>query len=136
MDGPEAMAPDRRASPARRASGRDVARGRPRTWRPGSGKVAADAGGDGIAGCRRHAFGPGGSARPRRARIDDKGEDDHQGEQDVADLRAYDVHGCVLAGAGPATSEYAERSEERREGKECVSTCGSRGSTYQEKKKH
>src|SRR3546814_2364733 len=114
MDGPEAMAPDRRASPARRASGRDVARGRPRTWRPGSGKVAADAGGDGIAGCRRHAFGPGGSARPRRARVDDEGADDHQGEQDVADLRAYDVHGCVLAGAGHATSAYAEVARRRR----------------------
>src|SRR3546814_8230733 len=81
---------------------------------PGSGEVAADAGGDGIAGCRRHAFGPGGSARPRRARVDDEGADDHQGEQDVADLRAYDVHGCVLAGAGHATSAYAEVARRRR----------------------
>src|SRR3546814_19648964 len=108
MDGPEAMAPDRRASPARRASGRDVARGRPRTWRPGSGKVAADAGGDGIAGCRRHAFGPGGSARPGRARVAAEGAGDHQGEQDVADLRAYDGHGCVLAGAGHTSAERGE----------------------------
>src|SRR3546814_6287320 len=38
----------------------------------------------------------------------------HQGEQDVADLRAYDVHGCVLAGAGHATSAYAEVARRRR----------------------
>src|SRR3546814_11573460 len=114
MDGPEAMAPDRRASPARRASGRDVARGRPRTWRPGSGKVAAAAGGDGIAGCRRHAFGPGGSARPRRARGDDEGAEDHPGSPDGADLRAYDDHGRVLAGAGHETSAYADMARRRR----------------------
>ena len=107
-DGPEAMTPDRRASPARRASGCGAGRGRPRAWRPGRGEVAADAGGEGVAGCRRHAFGPGGSGRPRRSRVDDEGADDHQGEQDVADLRAYDVHGCVLAGAGHAASAYAE----------------------------
>src|SRR3546814_18826080 len=51
---------------------------------------------------------------PRRARVDDEGADDHQGEQDVADLRAYDVHGCVLAGAGHATSAYAEVARRRR----------------------
>src|SRR3546814_1921442 len=31
-----------------------------------------------------------------------------------SDLRAYDVHGCVLAGAGHATSAYAEVARRRR----------------------
>src|SRR3546814_2374394 len=36
----------------------------------------------------------------------------------------------VKSGHLRATSATAERSEERREGKECVSTCRSRGSPY------
>src|SRR3546814_8166211 len=35
----------------------------------------------------------------------------------------------------PSSSPYGERSEERRVGKECVSTCRSRESPYHEKKK-
>src|SRR5690606_14291784 len=80
MDGPEAMAPERRGSGARPRMAPGIVPG------TGRSRVAADAGGDGIAGRPRHASGPGGSGRPRRARIDDEGADDHQGEQDVADL--------------------------------------------------
>src|SRR3546814_17423023 len=102
------VTPDRRASRARRGAGCDTVRGWPRAWRTGPREVAADAGGDGIAGCRRHAFGPGGSARPRRARVDHEGADHPPGEQHGADLRAYAVHGCFFAGAGHLTSAYAE----------------------------
>src|SRR3546814_20555846 len=45
---------------------------------------------------------------------------------------------CVIGGVcnGPDTGEYqVKRTAERRVGKECVSTCRSRGSPYNSKKK-
>src|SRR3546814_20662277 len=80
---------------------------------------------------------------------------------DHQDVRRFGVHGRIIhrirpsvagrlfggmraaAGIGMAPTRAARnrrirnasRSEERRVGKECVSTCRSRGSTYQKKKK-
>src|SRR3546814_14201093 len=42
---------------------------------------------------------------------------------------------AIIAGLVKAPSRYAPRSEERRVGKECVSTCRSRWSPYHKKKK-
>src|SRR3546814_12486129 len=48
----------------------------------------------------------------------------------------------IRRGVGPAEKQYIHdaiaqiRSEERRVGKACVSTCSSRWSTYHQKKKH
>src|SRR3546814_457201 len=44
--------------------------------------------------------------------------------ENYASPRAMEAQGSVL------TNKYAERSEERRVGKECVSTCRCRGSPY------
>src|SRR3546814_18974311 len=43
---------------------------------------------------------------------------------------------CRWSGAGTAPGSAPARSEERRVGKECVSTCRSRWSPYHSKKKH
>src|SRR3546814_16369265 len=42
----------------------------------------------------------------------------------------YNLRDKVKAGTPPDMVEQAHRSEERRVGKECVSTCGSRWSRY------
>src|SRR3546814_16652530 len=64
-------------------------------------------------------------------------------QHDVVDLdgvRATSDLGFELAQSVvdlvPALGELADRSEERRVGKECVSTCRSRWSPYQYKKKN
>src|SRR3546814_13703640 len=64
-------------------------------------------------------------------------------EQDIADARAVGVRGTptffvngeMLVQPSPEQVEAKVRSEERRVGKECVSTCRSRWSPYHKKKK-
>src|SRR3546814_13053151 len=100
---PGRVAPDRRAPRARRVSGCDTVRGWPRAWRPGPREVAADAGGDGIAGCRRHELGPGGRARPARAPVDEEGEADTQGgtEERTGGVEGKREAGRICIDGGP-----------------------------------
>src|SRR3546814_15260833 len=49
---------------------------------------------------------------------------------------ARDAERRVQCLADPETAVGPGRSEARRVGKECVSTCGSRWATYHQKKKH
>src|SRR3546814_20514537 len=48
----------------------------------------------------------------------------------VADAGDFRQHARPVADQGRALDRIAERSEDRRVGKECVSTCRSRWSTY------
>src|SRR3546814_11468560 len=50
--------------------------------------------------------------------------------QDVTLKAPALVRKLILAGTGPAGGEGSDRSEERRVGKECVSTCRSRWASY------
>src|SRR3546814_20984450 len=56
---------------------------------------------------------------------------------DALQRRLQDVHRTLVGGgdAGAADKRLGKRSEERRVGKECVSTCRSRWSPYHSKKK-
>src|SRR3546814_13227117 len=61
----------------------------------------------------------------------------HRHERDVpAQCRQRTRHGCARRERGAVGQFLAQtRSEERRVGKECVSTCRSRWSPYHKKKK-
>src|SRR3546814_11839251 len=49
--------------------------------------------------------------------------------------RRFDFSDCGFHGTGMKRAWHGVRSEERRAGKECVSTCSSRWAPYHEKKK-
>src|SRR3546814_17181045 len=55
--------------------------------------------------------------------------------REFLDLPYHAVVNCVGTGREAQPRSLRERSEERRVGKECVSTCRSRWSPYHEKKK-
>src|SRR3546814_16090185 len=58
-----------------------------------------------------------------------------EGPDRDAAIRQWDRIGGLIDDAGRARAETLMRSEERRVGKECVSTCRSRWSPYHSKKK-
>src|SRR3546814_14982482 len=63
------------------------------------------------------------------------GAGDHLAHQyRLADARPGDDRDALALAAGQQAVDRAHRSEERREGKECVTTCRSRWSPYNEKK--
>src|SRR3546814_21112486 len=81
-------------------------------------------------------------ARPRRGGGDDgvhqqadpaagRRLDALAGERDAAEP----AEAARLTAAAPSSTETSDRSEERRVGKECVSTCRSRWSKYHSKQK-
>src|SRR3546814_12565893 len=90
---------------------------------------SSDLGADRLQG--REQFGV---ARPRRAKLHillDRAAEQHRILPDEAELRAQ-IDRRMLAAVEPVDEDIARlgRSEERRVGKECVSTCRSRWSPY------
>src|SRR3546814_16289697 len=76
-------------------------------------------------------------------RLDDTAGADRLDAQHIADVYRFIARVIVgmgqleldLVRAGEGNAPHADRSEERRVGKECVSPCRSRWSPYHEKKK-
>src|SRR3546814_11075194 len=56
--------------------------------------------------------------------------------EDVVLLKAIGINPIVVHGGGPQIGAMLKRSEERRVGKECVSSCRSRWCPYPLKKKN
>src|SRR3546814_21085849 len=60
----------------------------------------------------------------------------HQRVGHVASVGTGECQWCQKDAVGQGARTYLKRSEERRVGKECVSTCRSRWSPFHSKKKH
>src|SRR3546814_20797661 len=87
----------------------------------------------GEAGAHHEAGMAGGAAEIHQPALGEQDDPLAVGELDLVDLRLDVVPFQV---AQRADLDLAVRSEERRVGKECVSTCSSRWSPYPSQKKH